>query len=88
MKTKKWFKTTGWLGIVACGLCCALPIIGATFGIGALTAFGAYFEKIGIVILGISAILLLLYFYQKRQDKKSTKTSCATDCGCKTETVK
>ncbi|MFN6946395.1 MAG: hypothetical protein ACK4ND_15715 [Cytophagaceae bacterium] len=81
---KKWYKKFGWFGIIACGLCCALPIIGTLAGIGALTAFGAYFEKIGIVALGIAGILFALHFYQKNKAKKECSTSCDTNCDCKT----
>jgi hypothetical protein len=85
ISNKKWYQKIGWLGLVACGLCCALPIIGAVAGIASLTAFGIYFEKIGIVVLGIAAILFAIHYYQKNKAKKVCSTSCETDCGCKTE---
>jgi nicotinamide riboside transporter PnuC len=85
-KSKNWFKKLGWIGIVACGVCCALPIIGTVAGIGVLTALGAYFEKIAIVVLGIAAILFTIYFYQKKKTEKKCDTSCDTSCECTTET--
>jgi drug/metabolite transporter (DMT)-like permease len=87
-KQQKHFKTFGWLAFAACGLCCALPIIGATVGIGAITALGAYLEKIAIVVMGISGILFALYFYNKSKAKKACAPSCETNCDCKPDDKK
>lgn len=87
-QAKKLNKTMGWLAIAACGLCCTLPIIGTAVGVGTLTILGAYFEKIAVVVLGISAILLLSLWFSKKTKNKSCETACATDCGCKTELEK
>lgn len=69
-KMEKTAKKIGWLGITLCGLCCALPIIGAVVGISSLTAIAFYLEKIGIVALGLAGIFFAYYFYQKNQAKK------------------
>ncbi len=82
-ENQKWFKKTGLIGISACMVCCALPIIGAVAGIGALTAIGVYLEKIAVVILGIAGILFVLHFYHKRKTQQACSTSCDTDCDCK-----
>ncbi len=84
-KSKNWYKKFVWLGIAACGLCCALPIIGTMAGISVLTTFGAYYEKTGIVALAIVGVLFALHFYQKNKTKKQCDTFCNTGCGCKTE---
>ncbi|GAB2642667.1 hypothetical protein [Emticicia sp. W12TSBA100-4] len=86
---EKTAKKLGWLGITLCGLCCALPIIGAVAGISSLTAIAFYLEKIGIIALGLAGIFFAYYFYQKNQAKKACAASCETDCDCKEEnTVK
>lgn len=85
---KRWYHTLGWLGIAACGLCCTLPIVGAIMGIGTLTVIEAYLEKIGIILLGISGVIFILFFYQKSNKKKECSTSCDTNCVCKIDVVK
>lgn len=86
-KKSPLFKKLGITSIALCGLCCALPIIGAVAGIGSLTAIAFYLEKIGIIALGLTGVFLAYYIYQKRQEKKSCSTSCDVDCGCKTDTA-
>ncbi|MEX1190619.1 MAG: hypothetical protein WEA99_01515 [Brumimicrobium sp.] len=87
-KSKPLYKKLGWTSIGLCGLCCSLPIIGAVAGIGSLTAFGLYAEKIGIVALGLAGILFAIHFYKKNQAKKGCKDSCATNCDCKNGSTK
>lgn len=81
----KWYKRLGWTGVILCGLCCALPIIGAAVGIASLTALSFYLEKIGILALGLAAIFFLYAWYNKRKKPKVCITSCDTGCNCKTE---
>lgn len=81
----KWYKRLGWAGIVLCGLCCALPIIGTAIGIASLTALSFYLEKIGILALGLAAFFFLYALYNKRKKVKSCTRSCDTGCDCKTE---
>lgn len=80
-------KKMGWLGIALCGLCCALPIIGAAVGMASLTALSFYLEKIGILALGLAAFFFWYAWYNKKKKAKACATSCDTNCDCKPETV-
>ena len=86
-KTTSVAKKMGWAGIALCGLCCALPIIGAVIGMASLVTLSFYLEKIGILALGLAAFLFLYAWYCKRENSKSCTTSCDTHCDCKPETV-
>ena len=85
--TKSWYKKLGWTGLALCGLCCALPIIGAAVGMASLTVLSFYLEKIGILALGLAAFFFWYSWYGKRKKAKSCDTSCETDCSCKEEAV-
>lgn len=76
-------KKLGWTGIILCGFCCALPIIGTAAGITSLTAISVYLEKIGILILGLAAFFFWYAWYSKRKNEKVCATSCETGCECK-----
>ena len=84
---KSWYKRLGWTGIVLCGFCCALPIIGTAIGMASLTALSVYLEKIGIIALGLAAFFFWYAWYTKRKKAKVCATSCDTNCGCSTEVV-
>ena len=88
MTKKNWYKKLGWTGIVLCGLCCALPIIGTAIGMASLTALSVYVEKIGILAIGLAAFFFLYAWYSKRKNAKACTTSCNTNCDCKTEIIK
>ncbi len=77
---KKTAKIMALLGIGLCGLCCALPIAGIIGGAALLSAISWYAEKIGIILLIISAGLFALWYYKKR-----SAPACAIDCECKSE---
>lgn len=79
-----FYKKLGWVSIGLCGLCCALPIIGAIAGISSLTVIALYLEKIGIIVLGAAGIFFIYAFYQKRNQAKSCTDSCDVNCDCKT----
>lgn len=81
-KTKNLFKSFGFVSIGLCAVCCALPIIGVTMGIGTLTMLSAYIEWAGIVTVIISAVLFAIYSLQKRK-----KQACDIDCACKENTL-
>jgi hypothetical protein len=91
METKKMkrktllYKRLGWLSIVLCVLCCALPIIGASIGISAFTAWAFYLDKVGMILLGLAILLLAYAIYKKVKAKKKCSTSCSIDCSCKTK---
>jgi len=78
------YKKLGWVSIGLCGLCCALPIVGAIAGMSSLTVIAVYLEKIGIIALGAAGILFIYSFYQKRNQAKSCTDSCDVNCDCKT----
>lgn len=71
-------KKLGLLGIGLCGICCALPLIGAVIGISSLTVIAFYLEKIGIVLIGIAGIFFLYYRYKQTQSAKACNVNC--DC--------
>jgi len=52
-----------WTGVgiaaaVACGLCCAAPLIGVLGGIGALSAVGAAFDVLRVVSIALAVLAL------------------------------
>ena len=77
--SKNIFKNFGLLSIGLCALCCALPIIGMTAGVGALTVLAKYFEWAGIVALILAAVAFTYAFIRKRK-----APACDIDCDCKT----
>ena len=77
-------KKLGFTGIGLCALMCSLPIVGATLGMGALTAAAAYFEKIGAGIL-ILSVGFPGYWLIKKRSAEAVAPSCDVDCGCKRE---
>lgn len=83
--TNSLFKKLGLGGIGLCALMCSLPVIGAAFGMGALTAAAALFEKASIAILALSAGLLGYWLFKRKKSSEANAPSCETDCGCKVE---
>jgi hypothetical protein len=55
-----------------------LPIVAATFGVGALTALTAYIEWVGIITMILSIAFFGFYFFRKRQ-----APACDIDCASK-----
>lgn len=86
-KSNSLAKKLGWSGIVLCGLCCMLPVIGAAIGMASLTALSFYLEKIGILALGFAAFFFWYAWYRKRKKAATCTASCDTDCACKTTTA-
>ena len=78
------FKTFGLTGIILCGLCCALPIIGSILAITYLTAIAYYLQKTGIVVLGLAGLFFVLHTYQKWREIKTCSSTCDMNCSCKT----
>ncbi len=85
--SKKWYKRLGWTGIALCGLCCALPVIGAAIGMASLTALSFYLEKIGIFALALAAFFFWYAWYNKNKKNKTCTTSCETNCDCKEKNI-
>jgi arginine exporter protein ArgO len=82
----KWHTKLGWTGIVLCGLCCALPIIGTVIGMASLTALSVYIEKVGILAVGIAGFFFWYAWYNKRKKAKACVATCETNCDCNNET--
>ncbi len=77
----KFIKNMGLLGIGLCVLCCTLPIVGIVGGAGILAGIAFYAEKIAIVLITISAAIVAIWLYRKRQ----RPPACDIDCDCKSE---
>ena len=77
---KNALRNFGLLSIGLCALCCALPIIGMTAGIGALTILSKYIELAGIVALVFAGISFIIVFTRKRNPP-----ACDINCDCKEE---
>lgn len=79
--SKNLFKKLGLIGIGLCAACCLLPIVAVMFGVGALTAIGAYLEWAGIVAMILAVVFFAIYFLRRKQ-----APACDIDCACKEET--
>ncbi|TGL65942.1 MULTISPECIES: hypothetical protein [Leptospira] len=73
-------KKFGILGIGLCGLCCLAPVFFALLGISSLTWLFMLSEKIGIISILISLLLLGAWVLKRKLGK-----SCSVDCSCKPE---
>jgi hypothetical protein len=71
-------------GIALCGICCALPLISGLLGIGSLTAFGYYLDKVGIIMVGVAVLIFLYSYYKKRRCEKLSTPSCEFKGCCST----
>ncbi len=79
MEFKKSFFVRSFItGVGLCGLCCALPFIGAAFGLGALAIISQYLDKIGWGLMIIATGFIIYKHYKKCKAK-----SCNIDCECK-----
>lgn len=74
-----WAKRFSILGIGLCGLCCLAPLIIGITGISSLSLFFKISETVGIIGLIVSLILIIFWYYRKRQH------ACSIDCSCKLE---
>jgi hypothetical protein len=63
--------------VVACGLCCALPVIGVRTGIGALSTIAAVVEPISLV-LAVVALGGAVLLERRRRRRKACRV---TDLG-------
>ncbi len=88
MNNTKKVRRLGFLGFVLCGLCCALPVIGAAIGMASLTGIAVYLEKISIVVISLTAFFLWYGWYSRHKSSRILQTcSCKTNCDCKTDTI-
>ena len=68
------------LGIALCALCCTTPLlVGIGVGGAALVAFGATFEKAGLLLVALGALGLIRAIVRRRRARAA---SCSTDCAC------
>ncbi|MCW7467563.1 hypothetical protein EHQ23_09005 [Leptospira bourretii] len=73
-------KKFGILGIGLCGFCCLAPVFFALLGLSSLTWLFIFSEKIGIISILISLVLLGIWILKRKLGKK-----CSIDCSCKPE---
>lgn len=78
----KWSGRFSIVGIGLCGICCLAPIL---IGISGLVGFSFIFEwseKIGLVLLSLSLILLIIWYFRKKPH------ACSVDCSCNPQNSK
>ena len=80
--SKKMFKGFGFIGLVLCAVCCALPFSGIALGVGGFAMFAQYFESAAIAILSLTLIFFGIAYFRKE------KTAPACDIDCKSKTHK
>lgn len=80
---KKWYKKLRWAGIILCGVCCALPLIGAAIGLASITTLAFYLEKTGIAALVLAALFFSYSVYKTRKKTATCTTTCDVNCECK-----
>ncbi|PKA21953.1 hypothetical protein CH381_33395 [Leptospira sp. mixed culture ATI2-C-A1] len=78
----KWSGKLSIVGIGLCGLCCLAPFIIGITGFAGIGFLFEWSEKIGLVFLVLSLILLMAWQIKKKPH------SCSVDCSCKPEKLK
>lgn len=76
-----WASKFSVLGIGLCGLCCLAPFIIGITGISSLSLFFRISEIAGIIGLIVSLMLIMFWYFRKRQH------ACSINCSCKTENI-
>ncbi|MDY7226965.1 hypothetical protein [Hyalangium rubrum] len=72
------------LGVILCALCCSIPLlVGLGLSGAALTAIGAYGERLGVAFIGLG-MLGFIWGLVRRRKAASHGPSCSTTCGCRT----
>lgn len=66
--TMRKYVTMGTLGVVACGLCCAIPLLGWIGGATALAALGWLAEgAVAAALVAFSAFIGGLWYWRQRR---------------------
>lgn len=52
----RWWKRTGIAAVVACGMCCAAPLISLLGGVGVVSGLGVVFEMVERVWLVLAVL--------------------------------
>jgi mercuric ion transport protein len=76
----------GGLGLLACAVCCSLPLLGAIGLAGGVAAISGVVEPLSAILLVLGAVTGVVAFIRFRRRSGSCRApvgaSCATDGGC------
>ena len=76
----------GGLGLLACAVCCSLPLLGAIGLAGGVAAISGVVEPLSAVLLVLGVVTGVVAFIRLRRGagscRASVGASCATDGGC------
>ena len=76
----------GGLGLLACAVCCSLPLLGAIGLAGGVAAISGVVEPLSAVLLMLGVVTGVVAFIRVRRRRGSCRASvgalCATDGGC------
>ncbi|PKA10408.1 hypothetical protein CH372_19555 [Leptospira meyeri] len=78
----RWSGKLSIVGIGLCALCCLAPFIIGLSGLAGISFLFEWSEKLGIVFMALSLILLMVWQFRKKAH------SCSVDCSCKSENIK
>lgn len=79
-------KTMTAAAVVACGVCCAAPILGFLSAIGLGTAFGVL--RFGLVGFLVAALAIPLLVRRRRQGRVAASCASGTSVSMPTPTVR
>ena len=81
VESKKPATLLALLGVVACAICCSIPLlVGAGVGGAAITAVGVWAETAAVTFLGVGLGAAALVSWRRRQRHGA---ACSLDCGCR-----
>jgi hypothetical protein len=67
----RWWKRTGLAAVVACGLCCAMPLIAVFGGAGVVASLGAMFKVVELASIVLAVVAFagagVLWLRRRRQ---------------------
>lgn len=63
--------------LALCGLCCALPLVGALAGVGSLTAAVLSWEWVAAGLFAVALLVLAWTVIRRRR-----ASQCRVDCDC------
>jgi hypothetical protein len=76
-KSRKIASRAVFGALALCGLCCALPLVGALAGVGSLTAAVFSWEWAAAGLLAVALLVLAWTVIRRRR-----ASQCALDCDC------